>query len=99
MARVYTAREMRQAANAEELVGRPVVAAMLRQAADSLDREEREKKYEYKVLYRMHDGRVSDSITHTEDIQIAMYSLKVYSGHDDAHIVRRPVGEWEVLNG
>ena len=47
MARVYTARDMRQAANAEELVGRHVVAAMLRQAADSLDREDkREKKYE-----------------------------------------------------
>ena len=35
----YTAREMRQAANAEELVGRPGVAAMLRQAADTLERE------------------------------------------------------------
>lgn len=39
--KVYTAREMRQAANAEELVGRPVVAAILRQAADAMEREEK----------------------------------------------------------
>lgn len=37
MAKSYTARDMRQAANAEELVGHPGVAAMLRQAADMGD--------------------------------------------------------------
>lgn len=106
MAKRYTAQEMRSYADAiagdlrdndhggveyfyDDLI--PVIES-LRQAADAM---EREKKYEYKVLYCMHDGRVSDSITHTEDIQTAMDSLKVYSGHDDAHIVRRSVGEWE----
>ena len=42
--KVYTARDMRQTANVEELVGRPVVAAMLRQAADMIEREARRGK-------------------------------------------------------
>ena len=90
MARVYTARDMRQAANAEELVGRPVVAAMLRQAADSMDREDkREKKYEYSEKYS--DGEISPF--HDEERIDLKYTL------EGSVVVRRPVGEWEVLNG
>lgn len=70
------------------------ISAMLRQAAEMMEREEREKKYEYKVLYR-HNGYLYDSIRHYQNIQSAQKTLGLYSGHEDAHIVRRSVGEWE----
>lgn len=53
-----------------------------------------EKKYEYKVLYR-YNGYLYDSIRHYQNIMSAQKTLGVYSGHEDAHIVRREVGEWE----
>lgn len=54
------------------------------------------KKYEYKVLYRC-NGHLCEAVRHSENIQSALEILGVYSGHEDAHIVRREVGEWEEI--
>ena len=79
--KVYTARDMRQTANVEELVGRPGVAAMLRQAADMIGREaRREKKYEYAIKFD--DGDID--CVHSE-----------YPMHSCYKLVRREVGEWK----
>ena len=79
--KVYTARDMRQTANVEELVGRPGVAAMLRQAADMIEREaRREKKYEYAIKFD--DGDID--CVHSE-----------YPMHSCYKLVRREVGEWK----
>lgn len=89
MAKIYTAYEMRQTANAEELVGRPNVAEMLRQAADALEREgEREKMYEYAAKYKC--GFVSGAHFNT-----ANRTAYARSREDFDCVVRRPVGEWE----
>lgn len=108
MARKYTAKEMREAAdNLDSVYVAPecedkkeqygylsIASMMLRRAADAMEREELEKKYEYKILYRF-NGYLYDSIRHSQNIQSAQKTLGVYSGHEDAHIVRRSVGEWE----
>ena len=79
--KVYTARDMRQTANVEELVGRPGVAAMLRQAADMIEREaRRDKKYEYTIKFD--DGDID--CVHSE-----------YPMHSCYKLVRREVGEWK----
>ena len=79
--KVYTALDMRQTANVEELVGRPGVAAMLRQAADMIEREaRREKKYEYAIKFD--DGDID--CVHSEYPMNSCYKL-----------VRREVGEWK----
>ena len=79
--KVYTARDMRQTANVEELVGRPGVAAMLRQAADMIEREaRRKKKYEYAIEFD--DGDLD--CFHSE-----------YPMHSCYKLVRREVGEWK----
>lgn len=54
MSRRYTAQDMREMALVEESYGWDVVAKMLRQAADDM---EREKKYEYATV--LPDGSVS----------------------------------------
>ena len=78
---VYTARDMRQTANVEELVGRPGVAAMLRQAADMIECEaRRDKKYEYAIKF---DDGDFDCV-HSE-----------YPMHSCYKLVRREVGEWK----
>lgn len=61
-----------------------------------LRKEKSEKKYEYKILYRF-NGHLYDSVRHSQNIQSAQETLGVYSGYEDAHIVRRSVGEWEVM--
>ena len=94
----YTAYQMRVASKACEEAGHRTVAGMLQQAAEVMEREEkREKKYEYKILYRF-NGCLYDSIRHSQNIQSARKTLGVYSGHEGAHIVRREVGEWEEVD-
>ena len=96
--RIYTAQEMREMANREKFkcsfVTRTLnggiildctsdVCAMLRQAADALEREEkREKKYEYAEKYS--EGYVSC---------IHEQSMLIHCNFGVA--VRREVGEWE----
>lgn len=77
----YTADEMREMALVEESYGWDVVAKMLRQAADIMEGEDREKKYEYSVVL---SGFVSPM--HDEDYP---------STSGNIPIVRREVGEWE----
>lgn len=93
----YTAKQMRDAANSREAWGyKDEVNNMLRQAANAMERKKkREKKYEYKVLYCIRNGRTEESIRHTEDIKTARRILGIYASHKDANIVRREVGEWE----
>lgn len=84
MDRKYTAQEMRIVADRLEEFGcKGEVPAMLRQAADMM---ERDKKYEYAGKYS--NGTVS--LLHYECID----PLKSFV--DEHHrIVRREVGEWE----
>ena len=95
MARKYTADEFRQIADAFELRGvvarihngigeREIFArdivAMLRQAADEL---EREKRYEYGV-FESYGVDEYDSLEHARRV-----------AGKNARVVRRSVGEWE----
>lgn len=94
MATRYTADEMREMANREKLkcsfVTRTLnggvildctsdVCAMLLHAADLIEREEREKKYEYARV--LSDGSIS--CTHFDEYVKGYYKF------------RREVGEWE----
>lgn len=80
----YSAYQMRVASKACYEGGHRTVAAMLRQAAEVMEREEREKKYEYSVVI---NGLIS--IMHEECTPSASKNLT---------IVRRSVGEWEKLS-
>lgn len=102
MCRKYTAQEMRQRADMEQyLWNDSTTAAMLRQAADAMEREEkrkqyheyiagcsgvkREKKYEY-VCY--------GHVFHTFNGAM-IYSIENECQGQRPTIVRREVGEWE----
>lgn len=82
MSKVFTAQEIRQRAFEEEIFWRDhLTAAMLRQAADLM---EREKKYEYTHKY----GDDVIAVNHTDDVEKCFVPM-------GAVMVRRPVGEWE----
>lgn len=88
--KIYTAQEMRHAADTREAWGdKDEVNNMLRQAADMIEREERrKKKYEYSAKYG--NGFVSE--LHSSTIGGTDYAKesKGFVG-----VVRREVGEWE----
>ena len=70
-----------------------VVAEMLRQAADMLEREEkRERKYEYAVKWN--DGLIT-KISQTFPCRDELDAIRKYN----LTIVRREVGEWEEVEG
>ena len=86
----YTAQEMREEARFHAIKhgNDYIVAAMLRQAADAMEREEkREMKYEY--AEKTCDGIV-DSI-HEESFQ----KVAISKFFGDSTIVRRAIGEWK----
>lgn len=86
MSRRYTAQEMREMALVEESYGWDVVAKMLRQAADDLEREEkRERNYEYAEKFK--EGMVA--CLHRER---PVDHCEMWPG---SIAVRREVGEWE----
>lgn len=89
MSRKYTAKEMRYEA------ARPclsvVVAEMLRQAANVLEREEK-RDYEYSV----YPPEVNGVFKYRAEAELKALILKQY-GISDSTIVRRSVGEWEVI--
>lgn len=107
MARAYTAKEMRKAALVAETVevhdqfyGHEMdeIAAMLRQVADEIEREERhEKRYQYEVRYKF-NGRECRSAGVTGSPDAARLMLAQYANNEGAHIVRREVGEWEAFD-
>lgn len=88
MAKIYTAQEMRDAADLREAWGdKDEVNNMLRQAADMIEREaRREKEYEYSL--KMASGRVTNGRFSDEETarRFAMYGDTV---------VRREVGVWK----
>lgn len=86
----YTAQEMREMATEAEVIEVPdqfygqdmnTIADMLRQAADDMEREGHEKKYEYAIKFA--DGTVS------------MLHEDVYAEGSSLPLVRREVGAWE----
>lgn len=111
---VYTAQEMREMANREKfkcsfvtmtLNGGIIlnctsdVRAMLLQAADLMEREEkrRDKKYEYEVHYTV-NGKVFHSTGRAHSLKAAKCILTMYKGYKDAKIVRREIVEWEEVS-
>lgn len=85
----YTAQDMREMALVEESYGWDVVANMLRQAADDLEREEkRERKYEYAEKYK--EGMVA--CLHRER---PVDHCEMWPG---SIAVRREVGDWEEVS-
>ena len=81
----YTENDMREEARIfEARGGSSNIAAMLRQAADAMDREDkREKRYEYSEKYS--DGEISPF--HDEERIDLKYTL------EGSVVVRREVGE------
>lgn len=85
----YTAHDMREMALVEESYGWDVVAKMLRQAADDLEREEkRERKYEYAEKFK--EGMVA--CLHRER---PVDHCEMWPG---STAVRREVGDWEEVS-
>lgn len=106
MSRMYTAQELREAADyfavggGHDLLdgkttllslGKEDVAAMLRQAADMM---EREKKYEYTVIAKRHDGGVFIDTEHFSTLESAKKNAE-NGFYDVIRYERREVGEWE----
>lgn len=102
----YTAQEMRDVADFYErnayqvrakVMSNSILAnihesvAMLRQAADAMEREEREKKYEYAIEW--HNGVIERG---TFNRARALSEVKGSNIHGVVcKLVRREVGEWE----
>ena len=88
MARIYTAQEMRHAADLREAWGdKDEVNEMLRQAADLIEREERrDKKYQYEIIYTCRAPVIVDSL----DVAISYAKEK-----GACCLNRREVGKWE----
>ena len=91
--KIYTAQEMREMADELDDAIYTTAAAMLRQAADALEREEtREKNYQYAVKW---NGVAISYISSTaEEARNAVKELNA-DGLTIARLVRREVGEWE----
>ncbi|MCQ2299949.1 MAG: hypothetical protein MJZ81_07500 [Bacteroidales bacterium] len=89
--KVYSAQDMRDAANSREAWGyKDALNNMLRQAAEAL---EREKKYEYSVLYCVDESEFND-VRHFDTLDDAKDNVDD-CGYDELKFVRREVGEWE----
>lgn len=90
MAKRYTAYQMRVASKSCEEMGHSMFAAMLRQAADAM---EREKTYQYAVRFNESQN------LHAQSSDYSYVKSKAdrinASGFTTCHIVRREVGEWE----
>lgn len=86
----YTAQEMRVRADYLEVaLADAKTAAMLRQAADDMEREE---KYEYSVMWS--DGSISLPSNKIEDVLEVVSDINS-DGLTVCKAVRRDVGEWE----
>lgn len=97
MARKYNSADFRQMAIVRKTWHDDMTAEMLLEAADLLDELEREKKYEYAILWDYDDSLFEASIFY-EYIKQRMGELN--ADGRACHLVRREVGEWEeVPNG
>ena len=91
--KVFTAQELRQRANEEEHLWHDhLIAAMLRQAADALERENnRNKKYEYAVKWLDENSVANNMGEHREWAESIVRDV----GASKVRLVRRSVSEWE----
>lgn len=87
----YTAYQMRVASKACEEGGHRTVAAMLRHAAEVMEREEK-REYEYSV----YPPEVNGVFQYRAGAELKALILK-QGGISDETIIRRSVGEWEVV--
>ena len=113
MSKVYTAYELIDRADYERKVnGNPIATAMLRQAANALEREEkREKKFEFRLHHRIKhkngktNGWVFDGVyTDSENLKWHVdFNARWALGNKksvEQRVEVREVGEWEeVLDG
>lgn len=90
MANKYTSYQMRVGSKACYEAGHRTVAGMLQQAAEVMEREEREKKYEYSV--KEFGGYVQP--LHEDSVSLSFLDGRAI-GDENYVIVRRVVGEWE----
>lgn len=100
MSRRYTAQEMREMATeaevidvADQFLGHDMdtIAAMLRQAADYM---ERERKYEYSQ--RRHDEKLGIDVVDMLHCSTIEGAISLHGRFNkNGTIVRREVGEWE----
>lgn len=101
--KTYTAKQMRDAALFAETVEVPDqfhgqvldgIAAMLRQAANAMERKKkREKKREKKYEYSVHPADVYGVFQHRSAAELNVNFFKALGVR--THLVRREVGEWE----
>lgn len=94
----YTAYQMRVASKACEEGGHRTVAAMLRQAAEVMEREEREKKWEYGIKWLYHMELIADVSDSFETVRERVGSENNENGLTVCNLVRRTVGEWEEVD-
>lgn len=101
MSRKYTAQEMRELAaminhgGAFALTDSSIIEAniaMLRQAADMM---ERERKYEYAAQYFRRGKCVGRSAGHYTTLDVAKRNNTFCTSGEELRFVRREVGEWE----
>lgn len=95
--KIYTAREMREEAEYLNFAygGHSRAIAMLKQAADMLDRcENAIKDYEYSVKYTKGNKCVGMSAYHYKTKEQA-HNDKIPMAGEKAIVVRREVGKWE----
>ena len=107
MSKIYTAQDMRDAANSREAWGyKDEVNNMLRQSADAMEREvSREKTYEYRLQYRGFKNGCWHNYNERFGTRAScLYALRRLLKDDDEadsrgwpkwRAVRREVGEWE----
>ena len=95
----YTAQEMRVRANYLEVaLADAKTAAMLRQAADMMEREEsREKNYEFVVKFfrKRSDKCIGRSADHYDSLDCARSRHRPDTNGELVKFFRRSVGEWE----
>ena len=99
--KMYTAQEMRVRSDyLEGALADAKTAAMLRQAANMMEREEkREKKYEYAAHYYRNGCMVGKSMERWETLQEAKWANLYCRGGETIVFARREVGEWEEVDG
>lgn len=94
--KVYTAQELRAAADLREAWGdKDEVNNMLRQAADMIERKKREKKREKKYEYSVHPADVYGVFQHRSAAELNVNFFKALGVR--AHLIRREVGDWEKI--
>ena len=98
--KMYTAQEMRVRADYLEIaLADAKTAAMLRQAADMMEREEkRERKYEYAAVFFRNGNLVGMSAGHYDTLDEARIYNALCPTDDTIAFVCREVDEWKEVS-